>query len=249
MEKNYSSLVSKNLLYCLIFFFLLVGYQPVKAQCFYVQSILVDACNGSPCPGTATEGENEMFSFVVGNTALNVSNLTITWPNNPWLGIETNTAITTPLVNTLNSTIVNCGYLKQPTGGVLPKNSTVLVITSTDMCTSGNSVANLTDTIYVIFQKAGNTAGHFANYSTPSGIRTLTVSFSSPAGCSESVSYDKVLLIDQSGNHTAQDGAGVDFNSSGTATYINRGCQAPFIPVTVSVSAPASACSNSTPTI
>ena len=249
MEKNYSSLTFKNLLGYLIFSFLLLGYQPAKAQCFYVQSILVDACNGPPCPGTATEGQNEMFSFVVGNTALNVSNLTITWPNNPWLGIETNTAITTPLVNTLNSTIISCGWLKQPVGGVLPANSTVLVITSTDMCTSGQSFASLTDTMYVIFQVAGNTAGHFANYSTPSGIRTLTVSFSSPPGCSESVSYDKVLLINQSGTHSAQDGAGVDYTPGGVATYINRGCQAPYIPITVSASAPASTCSNASPTL
>ena len=253
MEKTYSYLISKNLVRFLIFFFLLVGYLPAKAQCFYVQSILVDACNGPPCPGTATEGQNEMFSFVVGNTALNVSNLTITWPSpvatNPWRGIETNTTITTPLVNTLNSTIISCGWLKEPVGGVLPANATVLVITSTDMCTAGQSFASLTDTLYVIFQVAGNTNGHFANYSTPSGIRTLTVSFSTPPGCSESVSYDKVLLINQAGGHSAQDGAGVDYTPGGVATYINRGCQAPYIPIDVTASAPASTCSNASPTL
>src|ERR1700744_4457274 len=85
-----------------------------KAQCFYIQSILADACNGSPCPNTATEGQNEMTTFVVGAAPLNVANLTITWPSNSFLGIETNTTITTPLVNALNSSIISCGWLKQP---------------------------------------------------------------------------------------------------------------------------------------
>src|SRR6185312_15499651 len=99
-----------------------------KAQCFYIQSILVDACNSSSCP----EGENEMASFIVGNTALNTANLSITWPptsGNAWLGVETNTAVTAPIVNALNSTIGACGYLKDvaANSGKLPANSTLLI--------------------------------------------------------------------------------------------------------------------------
>jgi gliding motility-associated-like protein len=224
-----------------------------KAQCFYIQSILADACNNAPCPNTATEGQNEMTTFVVGTTSLNVANLTINWPSNSFLGIETNTTITTPLVNALNSSIVSCGWLKQPTGGVLPANSTVLVVTSTDMCTSGNSFANLTDTLYIIFQKAGNTSGHFLNYQAASAIRTLSMSFSAPASCSDAVSYDASLLTNISGGHggttTQKDGGAIEYSSVGVATYINRGCQAPYIPISITTSAPASACSNGTPTV
>src|ERR1700752_1235724 len=144
----------------------------LKAQCLSIESILVDACNASPpCAGTATEGENEMVLFKVGSTPLTIAYgvtgaaaiLTPTWPNNSFKGWQVPGAITNPLVSTLNATIVKCGYLKEPIGGVLPANSQVLIITSTAMCTSGNSFANLTDTLYVIFQIAGNTAGHFVN--------------------------------------------------------------------------------------
>src|ERR1700740_2001895 len=142
----------------------------VNAQCLSIESILVDACNGAPCPITASEGENEMVLFKVGATPLTIAYtttvaavLTPTWPNNSFKGWQLPGALTNPLVSALNSTIIKCGYLKEPVAGVLPANSQVLIITSTNMCTSGNSFANLTDTLYVIFQIAGNTAGHFAN--------------------------------------------------------------------------------------
>ena len=218
-------------------------------SCFEIESILVDACNGSPCPLTATEGENEMVRFKVGNTNLNVNDLTITWPSNPYKGIETNTTITTPIINSINSTIIGCGYVKQLIGGsILPAGSTVLLVTSTDMCVLGNSLANLTDTIYVIFQKAGNTAGHFANYAAGGGFRTLTMSFSNPVGCSDVVTYDRALLITQAGIIGAQDGGAVEFSPSGTPTYINYGCQAPISPFLINISPNQTACFNSSST-
>lgn len=217
-----------------------------KAQCFEIESILVDACNGSPCPSSATEGENEMVRFQVGPAALNYNNLAVTWPSNPWKGIETSTVITTPIVNTLNSTIVNCGYLKEPVGGILPAGKTVLLITSTNMCTAGNSFANLSDTLYVIFQKAGNTSGHFANYSSTPGLRTLTMTFSTPSGCSDVVTYDISLLVNQSGGYggtaSQKDGATVEFDAAGNPTYVNYGCQAPYIPLTVDAGPNQTAC-------
>lgn len=229
----------------MLFALILVGCT-IKAQCFEIESILVDACNGSPCPSSATEGENEMVRFQVGAAALNYNNLTVSWPSNPWKGIETSTAITTPIVNTLNSTIVNCGFLKQPVGGILPAGKTVLLITSTNMCTAGNSFANLSDTLYVIFQKAGNTSGHFANYSSTPGLRTLTMTFSMPSSCSDMVTYDISLLINQSGGYggtaAQKDGATVEFDAAGNPTYVNYGCQAPYIPLTVDAGPNQSAC-------
>src|SRR6185437_14748771 len=130
--------------------------------------------------------------------------LTPTWPNNPFKGWQTPGALTNPLVASLNSTIIKCGYLKEPVAGVLPANSQVLIITSTNMCTAGNSFANLTDTLYVIFQIAGNTAGHFVNNDNNAGIttsptgasliRTLKLAYTGVPSCSESVSYDASLL-------------------------------------------------------
>ena len=241
-----------------------------KAQCLYVESILVDACNGSPCPGTAQEGENEMFLFKVGSTPLTIAYgttgaaiLTPSWPNNSFKGWQAPGAITNPLVAALNATIIKCGYIKEPVAGVLPANSQVLIVTSTNMCTAGNSFANLTDTLYILFQVAGNTAGHFANNdntstvtSTPTGassVRTFGLSYTGVPSCSESVSYDRSLLVNDLGTYggsSAQnDGSTVQYNSAGVATYVNNGCLAPYIPITVTASAPASACSNTPPTI
>jgi len=274
MEKKYPVVAFKkkviNSFTCLLVFLSLFSYTSVKAQCFYVESILVDACNGAPCPGTAQEGENEMVLIKVGGTALTIAygtttaaKLTPTWPNNSFQGWQAPGTLTNPLVSALNATIIKCGYLKQPVGGVLPANSQVLIITSTDMCTSGNSFANLTDTLYVIFQIAGNTAGHFANNdntgtvtSTPTGsvsTRTMTMAYTGTPSCSESVTYDRSLLVNDLGTYggsSAQnDGSTVQYNSAGVATYVNNGCQAPYIPMDVAASAPASICSNAHPTI
>src|SRR6185437_13391745 len=88
-----------------------------NAQCLSIESILVDACNSAPCPGTAKEGENEMVLFKVGATPLTIAYsttvtaiLTPTWPNNPFKGWQTPGALTNPLVAALNSTIIKCGY-------------------------------------------------------------------------------------------------------------------------------------------
>lgn len=210
-------------LYLLI---VLLSFSSLKSQCFQIQSILVDACAGSQ------EGQNEMVRFQVGSTALNTSNLSVNWPNNSWLGLTKN-ASTANSVTSVNATINGCGFLKEPTANILPANAKVLLVTSTAWSPLAQSFANLTDTLYIIFQTAGNTNGHFANYQSGGGLRTLSMSFSSPAGCNDAVTYDRALLVNQSGNVGAQDGATVEFTPAGAATYVNHGCQAPFTPLTV----------------
>jgi len=73
-----------------LYFYILLSLfitQKTFSQCFTIQSILVDAC--SPNNPVNEEGFNEMVRFQVGATSLNVSTLTVTWPNgaNPWLGV------------------------------------------------------------------------------------------------------------------------------------------------------------------
>ncbi|HRG00154.1 MAG TPA: gliding motility-associated C-terminal domain-containing protein [Bacteroidia bacterium] len=204
---------------------MILAYQ-MKSQCFEIQSILVDACAGSQ------EGQNEMVTFQVGSSPLSTANLSVNWPNNSWLGLTKN-AGTAADIATVNATILGCGFLKEPTAGFLPANSKVLLITSTAWTPLAQSFVNLTDTLYVIFQTAGNTAGHFANYQAGGGLRTLTMSFSSPPSCNDAVTYDRALLTNQAGNVGAQDGGAVEFTPSGVPTYVNHGCQAPFIPLSV----------------
>ncbi len=208
---------------------------PLKswAQCFEIESILVDAC-GTP------EGENEMVRFSVGATALNTNDLSVTWATtmNAWMGVCQG-ANTASITAQLNATITTCGFLKEPTGGVLPANSNVLLITSTDIDVSFNSFDGLNDTLYIVYQCAGNTAGHFGNYNNSGGTRTLSMSFSNPGGCSDVVSYERDLLINQNGipggNSGLKDGGTVIYAPNGTATYINNGCQAPIIIDSISI--------------
>lgn len=197
-------------------------------QCVNIERILVDACTlGVGCQGAGDatcncEGMNEMFSFRVGNNPLNVDDLTIIWPNNPFLGICQN-AQTAANVEELNAGVEACGELVEPEDGVLPAGANVLVVTSENMCTEANSFAGLNETVYILFQCAGNFQGHFANHGT--GLRTLTISFG--AGCFDSATYDRSLLVNQQGNAGAEDGATVDFTAGGAPVYYNDGCNAP----------------------
>lgn len=201
------------------------------STCFEIESILVDAC-GSP------EGENEMVRLYVGPSDLNVNDISIDWPSNNFLGICQNST-TANKISQLNAGINGCGLLLEPTSGILPAESKVLILTSTDFDVNANSFANLNDTLYVIFQCSGNTAGHFANYNSSSGLRTLEISFSSPGGCSDEVTYDRSNLVNQAGvtggSSADRDGARVDFSWNGTPSYANDACQAPIEISTVEI--------------
>jgi gliding motility-associated-like protein len=232
------------------------------AQCLQIESILVDACvPGGGCtnaqsPNCNCEGKNEMVLFKVGGSALTVANLSVVWPNNSFKGWNQN-ASTAANVATLNATILSCGYLKEPLSGTLPASAEVLIITSWDMCTSANSFANLQDTLYVLFQDTGNYQGHFANTNNnstittvPTGtvsLRNLTINY---PGCTQTVTYDRSQLVNSQGTYgggsALNDGSTVLFDAAGNPSYINNGCQAPYIPVLVDAGASVSACYNDT---
>ncbi len=221
------------------------SYTQTPTSCLEIESILVDAC-GTP------EWENEMVRFTVGPTALNLSAITVSWPNNIFRGLCQN-ATTANAVSNLNATIQGCGYLKEPVGGVLPAGAKVLFFTDVNVSTTANSFTNLNDTLIAIFQCSGNSAGHFVNYNSSPGIRTLTIGFSSPAGCSDQVTYDRSLMVNQNGttggSSALLDGGRVDFSWNGTPDYVNSGCQAPFTPLTVSAGSNLSECSGDPVTI
>ncbi|TXB65247.1 T9SS type B sorting domain-containing protein [Vicingus serpentipes] len=209
---------------CLIATFVVFTITTVKSQtpssCFEIESILVDAC-GSP------ESDNEMVRFTVGPNNLNYNDMNVSWPttSNSYDGICKN-GTTASKVASLNSTITGCGVILEPTANILPAGASVILFTSTLFDVSANSFANLNDTVYAIFQCPGNTLGHFSNSS--SSVKTLTISFSSPAGCSDVVSY---LPTDLTGG----DGAAVDYTWPGSPTYINNGCTAPIVINTIDI--------------
>ena len=183
------------------------------------------------CDTGADEGFNEMVRFRVGSTVINTSNLSVNWPNNIWQGLVQNAA-TTAKVATLNTLVTaagGCGQLIQPVGGVLPANAEVILVSSYNFNTALNVFGAITENIYIIFQNnAATTAGHFANYNTTPGLRTLTISF---ASCSDTVTYERSLLVNingtQGGAAALNDGSTVNFTAAGIPTYVNNGCIAP----------------------
>lgn len=232
----------------------------LPAKCFEIESILVDACiSATECPNSQ-EGQNEMVRFRTGPDPIALSGISVDWPNNTWRGLVQD-ASTASLTAALNGTIQACGLLLEPPGGVIPPGSGVLMVTSTQMCVPANSFTNLGDTLYIVFQQPGNTAGHFANHNngnnpspTPTGtsaLRTLVMTYT-PTSCGDTATYDRALLVNSQGTYggpsALNDGATAQFSWPGTpvVTYVNFGCQAPFVPVTVQVEATGNLCNGST---
>lgn len=191
----------------LIISILFLSYFGATAQCFTIESILADAC-GEP------EGANEMVVLST-NTFININNLIFDWPNNNFLGWCTNPSKTAQLNQSITS---SCGLLLEPPGGIVPNGKKVLIVTSANMQVSANSFDGLTDTLYIVYQCAGNTVGHFSN--TSSSPRTLKVDYTGNCTSTQSVSYFGAALI-------GGDGGAVAFDAAGNASYYNTGCNAP----------------------
>jgi gliding motility-associated-like protein len=215
-------------------------FSQIPTKCFEITSILVDGCAGSE------EGQNEMVGLRIGPDAINVNDLRIdgvgasgniaqnSWPNNPFLGFCTSPQATANL-QILNNAILQCGQLLEPPGGILPAGANVIIITSTDFQPITSYFENLTETLYVVFQCAGNTQGHFVNFgSGANNLRTLVINHL-PTECSDVVTYDRSLLLNANGVPGAQDGGAVAYDFDNNATYFNNGCQAPFIPAEANV--------------
>lgn len=237
------------------FFVCLFTANSGKAQnCIEVETILANSCDDFNSP----EGLNEMFRFRVGANPINVADIQIVngWPSvdvNPQLvfgGFVQNAQTASKTVE-LNSTITNvCGFLQEPPNGVIPANARVLAITSYDVSVALNSFANLTDTLYVIFQQhSGQAGGHFLNYSATANPQqqTLRIQINGANPCYEEVTYIRGNLVTTAGNQGDQNGAFVDFTPDGTPTYGNTGCQAPFEPFSAEWTNPGPLCQTSAP--
>jgi len=205
------------------------GPTPISG-CVQITSILVDACTA----GGSNEWDDEMVFFTTGSTALDTANLTVTWNSLPWQGLCPN-----PLwIANVNASITGGGMVMPPPGGSIPPNSQVLLITSNNATMPTMSLVDLSYTLYVVFQCAdpANTQGHFGNYNASGGVRTLGIDFG--IGCSDNVSYDRDLLLNQTGGFGGtsadKDGAFVSFDALGVITYGNEGCIAPFDTITYS---------------
>jgi gliding motility-associated-like protein len=213
-----------------------------QSGCIEIESILVNSC----APGTgAQEGLNEMLSFRVGSSSLNLNAMVVQWANTnlPYNGIiqDFNTATKT---TEFNSTIQSCGYLTEPLDGVLPAGSKVLLITSYEVNTATNFFQTLSDSMFVLYANENTNAGHFLNYvPNPSpNEQTTTIYFGSPGACQDQVTYFRNQLLTASGVIGDQDGAAVNFSEDGTPTYFNNGCVAPVNNLSASFNIPSTIC-------
>jgi gliding motility-associated-like protein len=229
-----------------------------KAQCtnkIQIESILVNACNNN---GSVPEEYNEMVRFKNGSNPLNISNISVggssnasnpvsgKWPNTNqhWNGLTEN-ATTSALTASLQATVISsCGKILEPPAGIIPANKEVIMITSQQMSPAYNSFANLTDTIYVVYQTTlTTTGGHFANH-TSTGTRNFVL-FDNGSGCSDTVHYDTQLLTTQPSTSN-YDGGTVVYDNAGNATYTNIGCHAPFVPLSANAGTGGTICNNAT---
>jgi gliding motility-associated-like protein len=217
-------------------------------NCVDILSILVDAC----APSNLTEKENEMLRFQVGPNALSIGSMSMTFGyNQPFSGIRYPDGFTASKIAFLNSTILGCGFLREPVNGILPANSKVLFITSPNFNTATNSFAGLTDTLYVIFQNSASSSdAYFINYPLATTMfipdaQTTSISFG--PGCSDVVTYMRSRLVNQAGLPGPQDGASVYFDFNGNASYRNNGCAAPVAPLSANWTSPGTLCDNSAP--
>ena len=222
-----------------------ITFLNVKSQCFEIESILVDACNTG-----VNEHDNEMVRFKTGSTPVSLSQINIAsapnsgvWANavwttttQVWRGLIQD-ATTASAVAGLNATIQGCGLILEPPLGVIPANSTCILVSSPLISTTVNSFANLNQTIYMIFQNYGASSGQFAN-GTSTGVRSFCL-IDNATGCRDTVSYQCALLV--GGN-----GAAVEYDVAGNPTYVNRGCVGAFVPLTVDAGAPSAVCVGST---
>jgi gliding motility-associated-like protein len=86
------------------------------------------------------------------------------------------------------------------------------------MLVNANSFEGLTDTIFIIFQCAGNTSGHFSNGAN--SPRSLQVNYTGTCVSAQTVSYLPTNLL-------GGDGGAIFFDTLGIGSYYNTGCNAP----------------------
>jgi gliding motility-associated-like protein len=247
--KNLKSQIKISFFITISFVFLCSSVKAqIPAKCLEIESILVDACNA-----TSLEPNNEMVRFRVGSNPINIADIRIdgqgatgpyvisAWPTTTlaWFGLIQN-ATTASATAALQSTVVaSCGRLIEPPGGIIPSGANVLMIASTNVSIVDNSFSTLTDTLYIVYHNASYTVttGHFKNYTPASSTRSIILK-NTATGCSDTATYDVSLLTNISGGN----GDRVDFSWSGVQTYLNEGCNAPFVPITSDGGSNTSAC-------
>jgi len=177
-------------------------------ECFRITDILYNSCDFT------AEGFNEMVTLLIGPNDLDAGAMEINWSTSElsFTGFCENASI----VSGINASITGGGRVIAPTGGILPANSEVLIVTSTRFDYTHFDFSGLDHDVYILFQcNTTIETGHFGN--STNTTRNFSISFGS-SSCSDAVSYRPP---------TTEEGNAVHYNADGTVDYYNNGCQAP----------------------
>lgn len=171
----------------------------------YIRKIMVDEC-GTPA------GQQEALFLQLGETPVTISEMRVNWASdNDWLGFCSN-AVTTDL---MNSSILGGGEFLEPTGGILPANAMVMILTSEAFDPSVYDLSAISTNIYVLYHCGTTSSGFFPN-NTETLVYT-TVQFA--PGVLQTVAYNNAIIGENNGN-----GAYLTFNAAGEAQSANDGC-------------------------
>jgi hypothetical protein len=155
---------------------------------------LVQSCGGS-------EGINESVVFKTGSDPINVSDLSVSWPNVGVGGTEysadadqgfvTNASYITDLNDLVQLTYPVCSPVLAPPGGIIPSDSYAVIFSGSspdvtydfkDACISGTNY-------YAIFCDNTNTTGRYGNTPVPLE-KDYTAIIDKATGCYDSQYYD-----------------------------------------------------------
>lgn len=218
-------------------FLLLICNLDAKSQaCPELLTVLINSC---PSGATAEVAANEWFTFNTGGSPLIVNDFTFQYGTPPaFTTFQLLAGTATYVAQPATVTLSGCAVINVITsGGTIPANSKVLVMSSATSLTNINVNSVCTGGVaYVMFYNpatasGNNTGGNFAN--APATARGFKI-FNTTAPCGFTTATGYTYVNGWAGN---TDGNGVNFtppNSQTSPSYNNSGCTGgTVLPVTL----------------
>ncbi len=210
-----------------LFSFLIVLFSnALFGQCPFIRGAMIDASNA----GTPTgEGKNEFIVFTTGTSALPITGFSVGYGNTTAANNFTiDGATVTWSALAVSPAITNsAGSITNITSGSIPANTPVVILNNQNAISY--DLAAFGSNVYVLVYSTGTgvsgyaSGGNFANKSSPAGLRYFRVT---AGACNNVVSYDK-----NDAAMSSSDGAGAQWDATGTITFYNTGSSGAVLPI------------------
>ena len=209
----------KRTVFSLLLLIILLDRELTHAQCPYMKAALVKGCG-------ASEGPNEFVVVNTGTTSLAITTAKVDYAVSvtSWTVDGSTAGMWTAKTGT--GVITNSsGTLTTISSGSVPANRPWVIIPAN--LSVNFDLAIFGADVYLSYYDPAkafsfSSSGNFANSGT--GVRTFTLTTPS---CSSTASYAPNSLIGAAG-------AGIIWNSAGVAKYVNTGCNAIVLPLSLS---------------